>query len=198
MNMTREEEDNLVTADLNRLGMDVTSVFDLMKWKQPYPEAVPVLLEHLPRVQDKWIKEGIVRALTAKEARGKADGALVAEFRAAAPSQTANIALKWAIGNALSVVATDGVFADVIELLKDKQHGQSREMLAVALGNMKNPTAVDVLIELLNDDEVAGHALIGLAKLKAQKSRPHIERFLNHPKPWVRKKASKALAKLNK
>jgi HEAT repeat protein len=61
---------------------------------------------------------------------------------------------------------------------------------------MKNPAAVDVLIELLNDEEVAGHALMGLAKLKAHKSRPHIERFLNHAKPWIRTEASKALAKL--
>ncbi len=196
--MTREEEDKLVTADLNRLGMDVASVFDLMKWKQPYPAAVPVLLEHLPRVHDKGIKEGIVRALTAKEARGKADTALVAEFRTVPPSLNANAGLKWAIANALSVVATDAVFADVVALVKDKQHGKSREMLAVALGNMKNPAAVDVLIELLKDEEVAGHALMGLGKLKVQKARPHIENFLNHPKPWVRKEATKALAKLNK
>jgi HEAT repeat protein len=198
MTMTREEEDKLVTADLNRLGMDVASVFDLMKWKQPYPAAVPVLLEHLSRVQDEGIKAGIVRALTAKEALGKADAALVAEFRAVPPSQKANLGLKWTIANALSVVATDAVFADLVELSRDKRNGRSREMLAVALGKMKNPAAVDVLIELLNDEELAGHALMGLGKLKAQKARPHIENFLNHPKPWVRKEASKALAKLNK
>jgi len=196
--MTREEEDKLVATDLKRLGMGVASVFDLMKWKQPYPAAVPILLEHLRRVEDKGIKEGIVRALTAKEARGKADPALVAVFRAVPPSQMANIGLKWAIANALSVVATDQVFADVVELVKDKRHGKSREMLAVALGNMRNPAAVDVLIELLNDEEVAGHALMGLGKLKAQNARPYVENFLNHPKPWVRKEATKTLAKLNK
>lgn len=70
-------------------------------------------------------------------------------------------------------------------------------MLAVALGNMKTPTAVDLLIELLNDDEVAGHALMALGKLKAQKARSQIERFLGCSKPWVRKEASKALAKLD-
>jgi HEAT repeat protein len=144
------------------------------------------------------IKAGIVRALTAKEARGIADTALVAEFRAVPPSQKANLGLKWTIGNALSVVATDAAFADLVELLRDKRNGRSREMLAVALGNMKDPAAVDVLIELLNDEEVAGHALMALGKLKAQKARPHIESFLNHQKPWVRKEAKKALAKLNK
>lgn len=198
MNMTRDEEDKLVTADLNRLGMGVSSVFDLMKWTQPYPAAVPVLLEHLSRVQDKGVKESIVRALTTKEARGIADAALVAEFLNIRPSQTADIGLKWAIGNALSIVATDASFADIVSLVKNRQHGKSREMLAVALGNMKTPAAVDVLIDLLNDDEIAGHALIALGRLRAQKSRTHIERFLNHPKPWVRKEASNALVKLNK
>ena len=196
MTMIREEEDKLVTAALNRLGMDVTSVFDLMKWKEAYPSAIPVLLEYLPRVHDLGIKEGIVRALTVNEARGKADVALVAEFRAVPPSRSANFGLKWAIGNALSIVATDTVFTDLVELLRDKQNGSSREMLAVALGNMKNSAAVDVLIELLDDNEVAGHALIGLGKLKAEKARSHIGRFLNHSKPWIRKEAERAIAKL--
>lgn len=124
--MTREEEDKLVTADLNRLGIDVASLFDLMKWKQPYPAAVPVLLEHLPHVQDRGIKEGIVRALTTKEARGKVDAALVTEFLAVPPSANANTGLKWAIANALSVVATDAVYADIVALVKDRQHGKSR------------------------------------------------------------------------
>jgi HEAT repeat protein len=196
--MTPEEEDKLVTAALNRLGMDVANVFDLMKWKEPYAAAVPVLLEYLPRVQDQSIKETIVRALTVKEARGKADAALVAEFRAVPAGPAANVGLKWAIANALAIIGTDAVFADLVELLKDKQHGKSREMLAVALGNMKNPAAADVLIESLNDDEVAGHAVMALGKLKAQKARRQIERFLNHPKSWVRKEASKALARLDR
>jgi hypothetical protein len=196
--MTKEEEDKLVTVALNRLGMDVMSVFDLMKWKESYPAAIPVLLKHLPLVQDQGIKEGIIRALTVKEARGKADAALITEFCSVPPSQTANIGLKWAIGNALSLVATDAVFNDLVELVQDKRHGKSREMLAVALGNMKNPATVDVLIKLLNDDEVAGHALIALGKLKSQKARIHIERFLNHPKPWIRKEAMKVLKKLER
>jgi len=195
--MIREEEDKLVTEALRRLGMDVTSVFDLLLWGDPYPRAVPVLLDYLPRVQNKGIKEGIVRALTVKEARGKADKALVSEFRSL-PAEQQYFSLKWAIGNALSVVATDAVFDELVELVRDKRHGRAREMLAVALGNMKNPAVVDVLIELLGDEEVAGHAIMALGKLKAEKARPFIERFLEHPKAWVRREAKKALAKLDK
>jgi hypothetical protein len=198
MTVIKEEEDKLVTVALNRLGMDVTSVFDLMKWKEPYPAAIPVLVAHLPLVRDIGVKEGIVRALTVKEARGKAETALITEFRSVQSSQTANFALKWSIGNALSLVATDAVFNDLVKLVKDKRHGKSREMLAVALGNMKNTAAVDVLIQLLDDDEVAGHVLMALGKLKSQKARIFIERFLNHPKPWIRKEAVKTLKKLER
>jgi len=71
-------------------------------------------------------------------------------------------------------------------------------MLVIALGKMKNPHAVDLLIELLGDDEVVGHALAALGKRRDQKARPCIERLLNHPKAWVRGEAKKAIAKLNR
>jgi HEAT repeat protein len=110
---------------------------------------------------------------------------------------TGALSLKWAIANALEVVADDSVFYEITELVRDKQHGKSREMLAVAVGNMKNPAAVDVLSELLNDEEVVGHALIGLGKLKVHKARRRIEVLLTHSKPRVRQEAARALAKLH-
>ena len=60
---------------------------------------------------------------------------------------------------------------------------------------MKARHAIDLLIELLDDDEVAGHALIAPRKLGAKKARPRIEQFLNHPKAWIRFEAKKTLAK---
>jgi len=97
-----------------------------------------------------------------------------------------------------SVVADDSIFDEVAELVRDQRHGGAREMLAVALGNMRDPRAVDLLIELLADEEVAGHALIAIGKLKARKARPHVERFLNDDKAWVRGEARRALAKIDK
>jgi HEAT repeat protein len=69
-------------------------------------------------------------------------------------------------------------------------------MLAVAFGNMSTPAAVDVLIELPQDDEVAGHAIIGLGNHKATAARSAIEGFLRHPKSWIRAEARKALKKI--
>lgn len=84
----------------------------------------------------------------------------------------------------------------VAGLARDKRHGTARQMLAVALGNMLTPAAVGVLIELLQDDEVAGHAIIGLGNLKATAARGAIEGFLRHPKSWIRAEAKKTLKKI--
>jgi HEAT repeat protein len=106
--------------------------------------------------------------------------------------------LKWAIGNALCIVADDSVFQDVVALARDERHGQAREMVVEALANRRYPQAVDVLCELLADEEVAGHALVALGKLKAACARPQIEPFLNHSEGWVRKEAKRALAKIDR
>jgi HEAT repeat protein len=37
---------------------------------------------------------------------------------------------------------------------------------------------------------------MGLGKLRAKEASPVIQRFLDHPEPWVRKEAKKALARL--
>jgi len=95
------------------------------------------------------------------------------------------------------VVADDSVFDDIVALVKDKRHGRAREMLAVALANMKNPKAVDVLIELLDDEEIAGHALSALRKLAPPEAREAIEPFVNHPKTWARNEAKRALKKID-
>jgi HEAT repeat protein len=95
-------------------------------------------------------------------------------------------------------VADASVFDDLVELVRDKRHGQAREMLAPALANTKHPRAVEVLIELLDDEEIAGHAVYALRLLAPPEARSAIERFVNHPKTWVRNQAKRALAKIEK
>lgn len=195
-----EKEDQRVAAELQKAGIKVNGVYDLVNTRRSYKEVIPLLVRLLPSVKDDRIKEGVVRALAVKEAVGEdVSRAMIREFEAISPSAPpSEQALKWAIANTLSVVARDSVFEEVAALARDKQHGKAREMLAVALGNMKDPRAIDALVELLNDDEVAGHALIALGKLKAVKAKPAIERFLDHPKPWVRKEAERALKRTEK
>lgn len=95
-------------------------------------------------------------------------------------------------------MADDSVYEDIVNLVRDARHGPARIMLALSLGNMKDPRAQDVLIGLLDDDLVAGQAIVALGKLKSQKASPLIERFLTHPKAWIRKEAKKALTRIEK
>ena len=181
--------------ELAEAGFPVDSLDVFINTAIDYKRVVPILMHWLSRMDDRWVKESIVRSLTTRWARPAAAPLLIDEYR-----RTQDEHLKWAIGNALSVVADDSAFDDLVELVRDKSHGRAREMLAVAIANMKNPSAVDVLIELLDDEEIAGHALSAIRKLgkRAIKARPHIDRFLSHPKAWVRKEAQRAIAKMGK
>lgn len=186
---------NPIIEDLKEIGFSVESIDELRRSGAKYKAAVPVLLKWLPAIENVDIKEAIVRALSVPWAKPTAARPLIAEFHATSEPASG---LKWTIGNALAVVADDDVFNEIAELVRDKRHGKAREMLAVALGNMADLRAVDLLLELLRDDEVVGHVLIALGKLKIEKARPLVESLLNHPKPWVRNEAQKTLAKLDK
>jgi len=69
-------------------------------------------------------------------------------------------------------------------------------MIVLALSRMKDPRVVPALCGLLDDDDVVGHALIALRRLRAREAVPAIEGCLGHPQAWVRDEAKKALAKL--
>ena len=71
-------------------------------------------------------------------------------------------------------------------------------MVVVGLGKLTDPRVVDVLIGLLDDDDVVGHAVMALGRLKAKTARSPIESLLRHPNTWIRKEAKRALARIDK
>jgi hypothetical protein len=174
-------------------GYELETVGELEREWTNYKSAVPILLRWLPMAKYDALREDIVRTLTVRLARPEAAAPLVDAYRT-----ESNEHVKWAIGNALSVVADDGIFDDIVDLVTARQHGRAREMLCFALGNMKNPRAHDVLMGLLDDDEVAGHAIRPLGKLKVLKARSKIETFTSHPKAWIRREAKRALEKIDR
>jgi len=185
--------------DLARLGVRAADPWELVNRKDPYPAAIPALVDWLARVdveveprERAKFREGLVRSLAVREARGIAGPTLVCEFRRTDVEST----YRWAVANALEVVADDSLFIDVVELARDRRYGADRQMLVLAMARMKDPRVVDVLVELLADDEVAGHAAKALARLKMPLARPALERLLVHPRPWVRAEARKALKRM--
>ena len=184
-----------VLADLLQAGLDVDWIEDLYNKRLDYKRVIPVLLHWLPRVDNPAIKEAIVRALSVPWAKHtEASKLLVEEFR----RSKSDFGLNWAIGNALSVVADDEVLDDIVNLIGDKTYGKAREMLVVALANMKTLEVNHLLIELLNDEDLAGYAIMALGKLKSKEARPAIERFISHTNSWIRREAKKALVRIDK
>ena len=194
-----QAERPLVEA-LNDAAVPVKSVWDLVNAAKPYPQAIPVLLAHLEYPYPFRIREGIARALTIKHAGEAAYTKLVSEFKKVSDStDVTQHGFKWALGNAISVVAGKSHFDEVVGLIRDRRHGTTRDMLVLRLPGLNRERAIDVLIESLADDEISGQAVTALGKLKVHKARTRIEHVLaRHPQKWVRKEAKKALMKLKK
>jgi len=144
------------------------SLLDLSHGSDDLRAAIPVLLEWLPRIENRDVKEHVVRALSDRLARPEAAPVLVSEFRRAEDD-----VLRWAIGNALAEVADDSVFREVAEFTQTARFGKAREMVRGAAGDMHQhrAEAIIVLRGLLADDQVAGHAPIALGKLRATEAR---------------------------
>jgi HEAT repeat protein len=181
-------------AELSAAGFDVENVGELYQKRINYESAVPLLMKWLPLMSNPRVKESIVRALSVPFAK-QAAPLLIDEFQRVDPEQAS---LKWAIGNALDVVANDAVIDDMIRLATDKSHGKAREMVVSGLGNMSDRRVVPILIDLLEDEVVFVNAMLALSKLGATSARSSLERFLKHPQGWVRKEATKAIAQIDK
>ena len=192
-------------AELKQAGIaiDDFGVFtSLRPTTLDFAAAAPILLSWLPRIESETIKDVIARSLTGEPEARRLGAArvLVDEFPRLADQQT-----KWAYGNALSTLADESVADDLIALLRDREHGTGRQMLCDALKRTRDPRAPDVLIELIDDDDVAGHAILALRLYGRKASVPHLHRAeqqLNRvieratSTPFARSQARKALSHL--
>jgi HEAT repeat protein len=66
------------------------------------------------------------------------------------PTEPHNDSLKWAIGNALSVLDGNRCSDALMSIALEKRHGFTRQMIVTALGRIKHPQATLALIELLD------------------------------------------------
>lgn len=166
------EEDQRVVAQLRQRGLDVSSVWDLVHTADDYADAVPFLVTLLSRTADYDVKEGIVRALSLKRFRSSAFEALLSVLEDLFDDMTPRAdTLKWAIGNALS-------------------------MIAFAMGRIKHRGAVPVLIRLLDEPQVAAQAACALGKMNAHEAQDALLRLARGSKGLAKKEAGKALARL--
>jgi len=185
---------NVIKTELEKVGISINDIYDLVNTNKPYPTAVPVLLNLLETgIDDMGTKEGVVRALAVKEAIGKATPILIAEYNRVPKDK---MLLRWAIGNTIYTTITKDDVESILPIVQDKTNGISRQMFVAALGKVKTEKVENVLINLLDDDDVIAHALETLGKMKSKKAKDKISALANHPKALIRKEALKALKKV--
>lgn len=183
-----------ILADLRRTGLSIESIDDLLMPDLEYRSQLPVIVDWIPRCADLAVREVLVRALTTPAARQtEASRVLIQEF-ASAP----NDVYGWAVGLALTGAARAEDAATVVAFFRDKNFGTARQELARVIARLRPPGALEVLVEALDDDDVAGHAVEALGYLGDRRAIPHLDRMKTHPKPWVRKAATTASAKIEK
>jgi hypothetical protein len=92
-------EDAELVAEFRRCGIAVASVYGLVNSAAPYPELYPVLVRHLDVPHHRAIREGIIRALTVRDASSIAEAPLLRHFYAERDPH-----LRWVLANALKTV----------------------------------------------------------------------------------------------
>ena len=195
------EDEKPILDDLSKVGIVVQRLPDLFQPplnQEPiyYKDGIPILLKWLPKVKNRSVQDTIIRAFCAPWAFPTAWKPLVKTFETMEGIVSKD--LRWTIGNSLASIANELVFEDVLRLATDKRYGTARHMVVEALGKMKDPRAVDALIELLDDKDVQRPAIYALGQLKAIRARPKIEKFLSHPDSDYRTYAKRALAKIDR
>jgi len=153
----RNNEKPLVKALLD-VGVSVNSVWDLVNTREPYPNALPVLIRHLTGDYHPKILAGIARALAVRDPfaveyawpvvldlylKTKADEMIKEPERRG---------FKESLGVALSVLCTEEKLPQVFELIGDPSHGESRGHLIYGLKRFRKDKKVKEVLASLYDD----------------------------------------------
>lgn len=194
LTQTQSAEEAAVVGSLRDAGVAVSHIQDVHRGKFEYKIVRPILVGWLPRLQTIEVKDQVVRALSVPQARSdEAARVLVGEFE----SVESRTSYRWDVANALSVIATDTVRDDLLRIAGEKQWGKDREMIVLALANLPGPRTVSILMDLIDDDDVRGHAVMALGRLRAVEARSRVQAVLSDKRPWVRSEARKALKRMS-
>lgn len=161
--------------------------------------AMPVLLEHLPHLQDPKLVAAAAGHLRRPWARPAAFEVLAEAFRRWAPDD--RMSAGWHLGDALGTVAEARRLPEVLALVLDPRYGRARQQLVGALWRFKKEVAVaEALVDLVNDPDVALHAMSSLRRVIGnERALPLLQNVRDtHPNPKtqeVARRQARAAAK---
>lgn len=179
-------------ADVRKAGYEIQTIDDLMKMSKQDSDLIPVVLEHLASVSDEGDKQFLVRCLGVK-GYYQASKPLIQEFY-----QARGRSYRWAIGNTLSIIADKSCSREMVEIAKNREFGMSRQMIVYDLWKFDDPEIKDVLVSLLDDETVVGHAIHALRRLGDPSVIKDLEPFTSYKMTWIRNEAKAAIEKLSK
>jgi hypothetical protein len=147
----RRDEAPLV-AELQSVGLNVRSAWDLVNTAARYPTAIPILLAHLERTYHDAIREGIARALAVREARNLAWDKILDMVS----TQWGD--LKERVRDGLMValcgMARPSDLPTLISLISNPRFGAARVLLVRNLMRSRKPEAREALERLRGDPDL--------------------------------------------
>lgn len=146
--------------------MGVRTVWDLVNTSARYPNALPILFNHLQRPYPDSVLTGIARALAVPEARRWWNDLL--ELFRTSQEQKVN-GVKTALAVALAAAADDDVVGEVIRLVEDPSHGEHRIMLLNVLARSSRQEARSALEKAAHDPQLEKEARVQLRLLARRK-----------------------------
>lgn len=178
-----------IVAHFYSIGIEIESVYDFRYVKHLGKDIIQYLVELVDKdFESLRVKESVIRTLARKEAKGLANKALIKEFLNANNEEDG---YKWAIGNAIEVVIQPSDFDELREIVLDQRHGTSRQMIVLGMAKLKSEKTEDLLLALLGDKAVEGHALSALYKLKSKRAAEIVKTLPANASPLARKYATK-------
>lgn len=185
------DKEKLIHA-VREKGYEIATIDDLMNIGKKNKDLIPILLKYIDETSDESSKRFIVRCLGVK-GFFEASATLIREFYQATDSS-----YKWTIGNSLGLISDKDVLPDMLKIVQEKEHGTARQMIVYNLGKFDCPETRRVLIGLLSDKDVVGHAIHAISKLHDKSLIKFIEPFQTYEVTWIRNAAKSAIKKLEK
>lgn len=157
------EAERPIVSDLNRVGVAVGSVWDLVNTSEPYPGALPVLLQHLERGgYPERVMESLGRALAVKPSVAWWDR-LKALYRGARDAGEED-----GVAVALAACATKAQLDDLVGFLALTERGESRIYFLRPIKRLGGEAGRD-LLERLRDDATFGREASALLKVRRKR-----------------------------
>ena len=113
--IAREDADELIEA-LKKVGLWVEDLWEFINTRDRYTEAIPLLIQYLPKLKDKDSIEAVIRALTIKEAKGIACKAVITAYHSGDKTNENNHGV---CANNLDTTLTMDYIDDVVEIISE-------------------------------------------------------------------------------